>query len=100
MAPSIPALVNHLAPEHLRGRYNALHSLAFSAGFLFAPAIAGFLLGAGAGVGLLLLLIAGCGLAALLFLWLESHIPAGANLIKEADDELLFETEPIAARES
>jgi MFS family permease len=100
MAPSIPALVNHLAPAHLRGRYNALYSLTFSAGFLLAPAVAGFLLGAGAGVGLMLLLIAGCGLAALLFLWLESHIPAEANLIKEDDDEALLQTEPMAARES
>jgi MFS family permease len=100
MAPSIPALVNHLAPEHLRGRYNALHSLAYSTGFFVAPALAGFLLGAGAGVGLLLILILGSGLAALLFLWLESHIPTEANLIKEAEDERMLQPEPIPTRES
>jgi MFS family permease len=99
MAPSIPALVNHLAPEHLRGRYNALYSLAFSAGFFVGPAIAGFLLGAGAGVGLLVLLILLCGAVALLFRWLETEIPADANLIQEDEEEPMSNVEPVVARE-
>jgi MFS family permease len=99
MAPSIPALVNHLAPEHLRGRYNALHSLAFSAGFIIGPAIAGFLLGAGAGVELFVLLIVVCGVVALLFRWLETEIPAEANLMQEEEDEAMSQVEPVAARE-
>jgi MFS family permease len=100
MAPSIPALVNHLAPEHLRGRYNALHSLAFSAGFFLGPAVAGFLLGAGAGVELFVLLIVVCGVVALLFRWLETEIPADANLIQEEEPEPMSEVEPLAAWES
>jgi MFS family permease len=99
MAPSIPALVNHLAPEHLRGRYNALHSLAFSAGFIIGPAIAGFLLGAGAGVELFVLLIVVCGVVALLFRWLETEIPTEANLMQEEEDEAMSQVEPVAARE-
>ena len=85
MAPSIPALVNHLAPEHLRGRYNAMHSLSFNSGFFVGPAIAGVLLGAGAGVELLIILIAGCGLAAVLFRWLEGYIPQEANRITDVE---------------
>ncbi|MEA2506772.1 MAG: hypothetical protein QOH48_1390 [Actinomycetota bacterium] len=100
MAPSIPALVNQLAPEHLRGRYNAFHSLAFSAGFFLGPAMAGFLLGARAGVELFVLLILGCGLVALLFLWLEGQIPAEANRIREDESGSALQTEPIAAREA
>jgi MFS family permease len=85
MAPSIPALVNHLAPEHLRGRYNALHSLSFNSGFFLGPAVAGLMLGAGAGVELFIALIAGCGIAALLFRWLEGHIPEEANRITDVE---------------
>jgi MFS family permease len=85
MAPSIPALVNHLAPEHLRGRYNAMHSLSFNSGFFLGPAIAGVLLGAGAGAELLIALIAGCGVAAGLFRWLEGHIPEEANRITDVE---------------
>ena len=45
MQPTIPALVNDLAPDHLRGRYNALSSGAFSLAAIVAPAIAGWLIG-------------------------------------------------------
>jgi MFS family permease len=99
MAPSIPAIVNHLAPEHLRGRYNALHSLSFNSGFFIGPAIAGFLLGAGAGVELFLSLIVGCGVVALLFLWLEGHIPEEANRIRESDVGSFPPEESLAAGE-
>jgi len=45
--PTGSALVNDLAPAHLRGRYNALASLTWQAAALVGPPVAGALLGAG-----------------------------------------------------
>lgn len=45
MQPTIPALVNDLAPDHLRGRYNALSSAAFQLPAIIAPPISGALIG-------------------------------------------------------
>ena len=44
LQPTIPALVNDLAPDHLRGRYNALSSGAFQLAAVIAPAISGVLI--------------------------------------------------------
>ena len=49
MQPTIPALVNDLAPDHLRGRYNALSSAAFQLAAIVAPPISGALVGHGLG---------------------------------------------------
>jgi len=62
-APIVPSLVNDLAPDHLRGRYNAVQSLVWGISGALGPALAGLLLGAGlvgvwAGV-----IVAGCLLA-------------------------------------
>jgi MFS family permease len=46
-APVSPALVNGLAPEHLRGRYNALASMTWTISMVVGPATAGLLLGNG-----------------------------------------------------
>ena len=45
LQPTIPALVNDLAPDHLRGRYNALSSAAFQLAAIIAPPISGALIG-------------------------------------------------------
>lgn len=63
-APIVPSLVNDLAPDHLRGRYNAVQSLVWGISGALGPALAGLLLGAGlvgvwAGV-----IVAGCLMAA------------------------------------
>jgi MFS family permease len=44
LQPTIPALVNDLAPDHLRGRYNALSSGAFQLAAVIAPAVSGVLI--------------------------------------------------------
>ncbi|MET1058112.1 MAG: MFS transporter [Nocardioides sp.] len=44
-APVGPALVNDLAPEEMRGRYNALQSMTFTIGTIVGPATAGMLIG-------------------------------------------------------
>ena len=44
--PVAPSIVNELAPEHLRGRYNAFGSLTWNVAGVVGPATAGLLLGA------------------------------------------------------
>jgi MFS family permease len=44
-APVGPAIVNDLAPEEMRGRYNALQSMTFTIGSIVGPATAGMLIG-------------------------------------------------------
>ena len=46
-SPVLPAVVNQLAPEHLRGRYNAASTNTWQIGMIMGPASAGFLLGSG-----------------------------------------------------
>lgn len=75
VAPTLPPLVNDLAPEALRGRYNGAHALAYSAGFLAGPALAGLALAAGAGAVLLGGLVVACALAAAGALALGRHLP-------------------------
>jgi len=60
LQPTIPALVNDLAPDHLRGRYNALSSGAFQMAAVIAPPIAGGLIGRALGDVYIGLLIVGC----------------------------------------
>lgn len=68
LQPTIPAIVNDLASDHDRGRYNALSASAFQVGAITAPIVAGWLLDrglAGAFIGLLvgcLAVIAGLAL--------------------------------------
>jgi MFS family permease len=60
LQPTIPALVNDLAPDHLRGRYNAVSSGAFQLAAVIAPPIAGFLIGRALGDVYIGLLVVGC----------------------------------------
>ena len=45
--PVAPAIVNDLAPDHLRGRYNAVGSLTWNVAGVAGPLLAGLLLGTG-----------------------------------------------------
>lgn len=66
LQPTIPALVNELAPDHLRGRYNALSSGSFQLAAIIAPPIAGALVGHGLGSVYIAVLVAGCLLCGVL----------------------------------
>jgi MFS family permease len=79
MQPTIPALVNDLAPDHLRGRYNALSSGAFSLAAIVAPAIAGWLIGHALGSAYIAMLVVGCGAVIVVALVLERRLPEGTN---------------------
>lgn len=46
-SPIMPAIVNQLAPDHLRGRYNSASTNTWQIGMIMGPASAGVLLGAG-----------------------------------------------------
>ncbi len=46
-SPIMPSIVNQLAPEHLRGRYNAASTSIWTIASIMGPVLAGVLLGAG-----------------------------------------------------
>jgi MFS family permease len=80
LQPTIPALVNDLAPDHLRGRYNALSSASFSLPSIVAPPFAGFLIDHGlSGVYIGLLVVGSVSVAAISVLLVEPRLPLGVN---------------------
>jgi MFS family permease len=85
LAPTIPAIVNDLAPDELRGRYNGVHSLAWSLGSVAGPAMAGFFLAREMGVALFTVNLLAHGGAALYVRRLNRHLPEHANLIGTSD---------------
>jgi MFS family permease len=84
LQPTIPALVNDLAPDHLRGRYNALSSGSFQLAAVIAPPISGILIGHALGDVYIGLLVVGsllCGLVAIA--WLEPRLDPRVNGVSE-----------------
>lgn len=83
LQPTIPALVNELAPDHLRGRYNALSSGSFQLAAVIAPPIAGVLVGQGLGSVYIASLVVGCLLCgALAVLRLEPQLTPEVNGVR------------------
>jgi MFS family permease len=83
LQPTIPALVNDLAPDHLRGRYNALSSGAFQLAAVIAPPIAGFLIGrALGGVYIGLLVVGSLVLGVLAVARLEPQLDPSTNGVR------------------
>lgn len=66
-APVAPALINEIAVEELRGRYNALQSMTWTIAGVLGPALGGWLIGGGHPHLWAGLTVGGCLLAALLF---------------------------------
>jgi MFS family permease len=79
LAPTLGPLVNDLAPDALRGRYNGAAAMASTGGFIIGPIAAGAALDAGHGGALLAGLAAACALAVHAALQLEQHLPARAS---------------------
>jgi MFS family permease len=87
LQPTIPALVNDLAPDHLRGRYNALSSASFSLPGIIAPVTAGFLIDHGMAAVYIGVLVAGSlAVGAIAVWWVEPVLPAGVNGVHLAPD--------------
>ena len=78
-SPVAPSLVNDLASDHLRGRYNAANSLAFQLAAVLGPAIAGLLIGRGWDAAYIVMLLLGCLVLVGLLLALERRISPAAN---------------------
>lgn len=84
-SPTSPALVNDLAPDHLRGRYNAMSSVTWSLSSVLGPVIAGSILGAGLDAVFIALLVALCLGCAVFAVLLERHLPPAANGVPTAN---------------
>ena len=84
LSPSLAPMVNDLAPDDLRGRYNGVYTLAWTTGFAAGPAIAGVSFGAGADreffLGLIVVLaLIGAGASLL-----GRHLPPAVNRVPAA----------------
>jgi MFS family permease len=102
LQPTIPAITNDLAPDHLRGRYNAVSSGAFQAGTILGPVVAGVMLDHGSSWGFIALIVAGCGAMAVLALVLERRLTPTVNGVSPRvgpplRDEPTLTTDPVTA---
>ena len=75
-APVAPAIVNDLAPDDVRGRYNAVQSLLWTFAGTLSPLIAGVFLQRGAGLQWVGCIVLGCLVAALAALDLRRRVSA------------------------
>ena len=78
LSPALGPIVNDLAPDRLRGRYNATFVLAYTTGFTVGPALAGVGLRIGDGSAWFAIVAGGCLLAAAWSLTLGRRLPAPA----------------------
>lgn len=85
LSPTLPPLVNDLATDELRGRYNGLSTLAWTTGFALGPALAGFAFRADREEELFLGLITACAVAAAGAAALARRLPGAANRISAED---------------
>lgn len=83
LQPTIPAITNDLAPDHLRGRYNAVSSGAFQGGAIAGPIAAGFVLEHGMPALYIGVLVVGCVVVAACGLLLERTITPEVNGVHE-----------------
>ena len=81
LSPTIPALVNDLAPDDARGRYNGANTLAWTTGFIIGPILAGLFLEARLAGALTATLVGGCVVAGLVALRLERHLEGSINRV-------------------
>lgn len=81
LSPTLSAVVNDLAPEHLRGRYNGVSALGCTTGFFLGPALTGIALDAAAGAALMVVLVGTCLVGAVWAHRLGRRLPSSANRI-------------------
>ncbi len=74
MAPVLSPLVNALATDRLRGRYNALQGATFSVAFVVSPAVSALLVGSGLGRAWVGALVLGAVVSAVLALRLGRRL--------------------------
>jgi MFS family permease len=87
LQPTVPALVNDLTTDRLRGRTNAVNSAAFQLPMVIAPPISGWLIGHHLQAAYIVLLLVGCGLVMLLSVFrLEPQLDAATNGVHATPD--------------
>ena len=87
-SPAMQPLVNALATEELRGRYNALSGAMFSIAFVVSPALSGFLIGNDLGWLWIGFLVGGSVVTAAVLLSLRTRLT-------DLQDGLLSATAPV-----
>jgi len=85
--PTIPAITNDLAPDHLRGRYNAVNAGAFQGGTIAGPVVAGLMLDRGLDTAFIATIVAGCAVIILFALQVERLISPEVNGVGPAATE-------------
>jgi MFS family permease len=80
LSPALHPLVNDLAPDELRGRYNAVFNLSWAIGPIVGPAVAGAALAYGLGSGFFIALSAACCASAVLAVRLERFVSEQVNV--------------------
>jgi MFS family permease len=85
--PTIPAITNDLAPDHLRGRYNAVNAGAFQGGTIAGPVVAGLMLDRGLDTAFIATIAAGCIAMILLALQVERLVSPAVNGLGPAASE-------------
>lgn len=84
LQPTVPAIVNDLATDRDRGRFNAVSASAFQLGAITAPVAAGWLLDRRLGGVFIGVLVAGLAVVAVLALALERQITPEVNGVHRA----------------
>jgi len=79
LQPTVPAITNELAADHLRGRYNAINAGAFQAGAITGPIAAGWLLQHDLDAAYVALMVVGCLAIGAMAIALERRVPPAAN---------------------
>jgi MFS family permease len=97
-SPTAPALLNDLAPEHLRGRYNAFQSVLWGVSGALGPLLTGAILSTGKGALWTMTLALGCLVAALIALRLRHHLTPGQDGLTEDDSKGSPDDDPDPAR--
>jgi MFS family permease len=81
MSPAVQPLVNDLAPDALRGRYNAVYTFALTTGYILGPVVAGAALGGGHANAFFLALVGACLVAAVGASRLRRSLPESIDRI-------------------
>jgi MFS family permease len=89
LSPVGAAVTNDLAPDHLRGRYNAVNAAVFQVAAIVGPITAGHLLGWRMPLVFVGMLLTGCAVMVVLLRHVETIIPARANGVPEPQDVLV-----------
>ena len=79
-SPVVPALVNDLATDDIRGRANSVNYMAWQGGYLLGPALGGTVLSVGGGAGWILTLLALNAAAVVLALRLGHQLGAAEQI--------------------